>query len=272
MADFEANIGATSGLGGFATALPGALDAWIQQNRQMRAQEAEQRQKEALYPIQQQMAQLQLQTNMQQAEAERTKQSYIARMLEGGTQGGGMPQSEFGRSLVGLSGESPEVKHKRTQEDITLREGIRSVFRREEAKEKEERAEKRPPKAKALGVEEQILDKLRKGQSLDPGEERVLMIKHPEYGHIISLVKETLLKNPRFTMASPEQKQQMFGDAFDFFSKKLGMPGGGSEGTPSMKGTPKVGDIFKGKKVIATGRFEGRPAVQLEGGAWDYAE
>ena len=61
MADFEANIGAMSGLGGFATALPGAIDAWIQQNQQMRAQEAEQRQKEALYPIQQQMAQMQLQ-------------------------------------------------------------------------------------------------------------------------------------------------------------------------------------------------------------------
>jgi hypothetical protein len=272
MADFEANIGATSGLGGFATALPGAIDAWIQQNQQMRAQEAEQRQKEALYPIQQQMAQMQLQTGMQAAEAERTKQSYIARMLEQTTQEGGMPQGEFGRSLVGLKGESPEVKHKRTQENITLREGMRSMFRREEAEEKEERVAKRPQKSKTLSVEDQILDKLRQGQALEPGEERVLMIKHPEYRYVIDMAKAALAKNPQFAIANPEQRQKMFGEAFDYFAGKMGMPGGGQGATKEPKGTPKVGEMFNGKKVIATGRYEGHPTVQVEGGAWDYAD
>lgn len=108
MADFD--IGSSSGLGGFATALPGAIDEWIRQNEQQRQVEQQGRFTTAIQPFQEEMIKSQAQSAKIGVQMEAAKASYMSQALAGLTGGQqGRPQSEMERGILGLKGRDPQV-------------------------------------------------------------------------------------------------------------------------------------------------------------------
>jgi hypothetical protein len=186
---FEANIGSTSGLGGFATAMPGAIDEWIRQNEAQRQMEAEGRLQQALAPFKGQKANM-----LSQAIA--------------GFQSG-QPLNEMQRSSLGLKGRDPQV----VMNDKILFEQIKQAGLLEKGQQlieahegssrrlQEDRAamqgQKPPTQSQVLGS---ILQAEIEGKAT-PGMKQAWRMAHPLEGQIVDRVERELLHSDAYKMA-----------------------------------------------------------------------
>jgi hypothetical protein len=204
MADY--NIGAMSGLGSFATALPGALDEWIKQNEQQRQFEAQGRLAAALAPFQEEMAKSQAVTGRAEAQMAGSRASYLAQALGGQPSQG--PMSEIQRSAIGLKGRDPQVvmQEKLFVEQLKqaglLEKGKQLIQAREESQrklmgEREAATQRRPSLSQVLGG---IVQAKLEGK-MTPEMDAAWRMAHPVEGKIIDQVEKSLMGNDAYKMA-----------------------------------------------------------------------
>lgn len=205
MADF--NIGGTSGLGGFATAMPGAIDEWIRQNEQQRQAEGEGRLQQALAPYKEQMAKSQAETGMLETQMTGQKASLMAQAI-GGFQSG-QPLSEMHRAALGLKGRDPQIvlNEKLMLERIKQSELFEKSRKLVELHQKgqEELLSKRqgmmkdrpPTQSQVLGG---ILQAEIEGKAT-PGMKSAWRLAHPLEGQVLDKVERELMHNEAYKVA-----------------------------------------------------------------------
>jgi hypothetical protein len=230
MADFEANIGAMSGLGGFATALPGAIDEWIKNNEAQRQFESQGRLAAALAPFQEQEAASKVEMGRLGLQMEGQKVNYMANALQGAGQGA--PMTEAQRNVVGLKGQDPQV----IMQQKALLEQLKQagLFEKQNAllHEQDKLIQGRADKAKANKPPSysQVLGGILQAKidgKMSPGQEAAWRMAHPIDGKILDQAEKSLKDNPAYQMAliSGDMKtvNTMRQDAIDRISAQYGV-------------------------------------------------
>ena len=207
MADFD--IGSTSGLGGFATALPGAIDEWIRQNEQQRQVEQQGRYTAAIQPFQEEMIKSQAQSAKIGVQMEAAKASYMSQAMAGLTGGQpGRPMSEMERGILGLKGRDPQVilQEKMFLEDMKqsgmLARGKELIGAREESTrrlqgERQEAAKKQPTLSQVMGG---ILQAKIDGK-ITPQQDAAWRMAKPVETHVLDKVEQQLKGNQAYQLA-----------------------------------------------------------------------